>query len=223
MFVSFDATSRVDEVLCVVFRFVTKQFKIIQKLVSLKKYKKCKNHEELVGAIFEIMTLYNVDKGNFSLNKALYKHGGVIAFMKDRAAVNDAAYGYFVRAYVGSKNLHCLSHTFTHVGEHITTEELTALIQDIQALCNSQGGVNKAANHWIECFPHKWRNPGNTRWWAKWELVAYIYVHWENLVTFATTGEIEGDVICAYALIIIIIIIIIMSLFYQVTWREVFV
>eukprot|EP01034_Spumella_vulgaris_P023735 gene23735-29991_t len=66
-------------------------------------------------------------------------------------------------------------------------------MQDVQALCNSGGGANKAVHHWYEIFGTQWRNPGNTRWWAKWETVAEIDGEWDCFEEFVLTGEGAGD------------------------------
>ena len=46
--VIFDGSTRVDEVLAVIFRYTTKEFNIVQDLAHLGKYIKLKNHEQVI-------------------------------------------------------------------------------------------------------------------------------------------------------------------------------
>ena len=46
--VIFDGSTRVDEVLAVIFRYTTKEFNIVQDLAHLGKYEKLKNHEQVI-------------------------------------------------------------------------------------------------------------------------------------------------------------------------------
>ena len=80
--VIFDGTTRVDEILCIVFRFVTTDFKILHKLVSLKRYDSCKSSEQLSQEDFKIINnRYKIDPPC------------IVSFQKDRASANEAIAG----------------------------------------------------------------------------------------------------------------------------------
>lgn len=150
--VIFDGTTRVDEVLAVVFRFVTEDFTIVQKLVSLAKYKDVKSHEKLATAIMKVLSTYGV----------LYADG-CLGWSNDRAATNLAALDYLTMSY-GGLRMSCLSHTLTHVGEHAKTEELVRWGNDFIGMFSQSGGNNNAVHLWQEVMGIAWRHPGNTRW-----------------------------------------------------------
>lgn len=145
--VIFDGSSRVDEVLAVILRFVTTDFTMVQELVHLGKYQSCKDHEQIMNAINTVLVNYGVCYGH-SHAEHVTEHGGVIAFQKDRASANESSMGALLTLFKGSANLHCLSHTVTHVGEHMKAKAVKAFKEDLCALCNSHGGNNKAAAHW---------------------------------------------------------------------------
>ena len=48
MTIIFDGSTRVDEVLAVLFRYTTKKINIVQDLAHLRKYEKLKNHEQVI-------------------------------------------------------------------------------------------------------------------------------------------------------------------------------
>jgi len=169
--VIFDGTTRVDEVLAVVFRFVMEDFTIVQKLVSLAKYKDVKSHEKLATAIIKVLAAYGVPIAT-----------GVIGWSNDRAEVNKAALDYLTQSY-GGLRMSCLSHTLTHVGEHAKTEELTRWGNDFISMLSQGGGNNKAVHLWGEVMGCAWRHPGNTRWWAKHEVYATINNKWDDVIT----------------------------------------
>jgi hypothetical protein len=129
--VIFDGTTRVDEVLAVVFRFVKDDFSIVQKLVSLAKYKDVKNHEKLAFAVLAVLAAHGIQYAT-----------GVVGWQRDRAAVNGAAMTYLTESY-GGLDMKCLSHTITHVGEHMETELLdTQTVRDLVVAPIRRGDVS---------------------------------------------------------------------------------
>lgn len=145
--VIFDGSTRVDEVLAVIIRFVTTDFQIVQELVHLGKYQSCKDNEQISNAINTVLVNYNVKYGE-AIGDRVTDYGGVFAFQKDRASANELSMVSLQALFKGSANLHCLSHTITHVGEHMKANHAKAFKEDLCALCNAHGGANKAATHW---------------------------------------------------------------------------
>jgi hypothetical protein len=59
---------------------------------------------------------------------------------------------------------------------------------------NSLGGPNKASTYWERVFNIKWRNPGNTRWWSRFEIILFLHCNWNEFIRFITTAETIGEV-----------------------------
>ena len=117
----------------------------------------------------------------------------IVAFQKDRASANELSMSGLQDLYKASKNLHCLSHTLTHVGDNMPVLLAKRFTEDLCALCNSHGGNNKAATHWRTIFKSCWQPPGNTRWWARLDLYQKMIDGFENLVSFCMTAKEDGD------------------------------
>jgi hypothetical protein len=74
--------------------------------------------------------------------------GCIITFKNERASADESSTGALLSLFKGSSNLHCLSHTVKHVGEHMKAKAVKVFKEDLRELCNSHGGNNKAAAHW---------------------------------------------------------------------------
>jgi hypothetical protein len=197
--VIYDGTTRVDDVFCVVLRFVLTNFNIIHKLVALDRYLKNGNHEELVNAVIRALQKYEINmghkEGNSTVNSIIPSK--IIGWQRDRCSVNTAAKDYLESIFVGSKDLKCLSHTLTHVGDHCKMTKLKPFLQDLIGMMNSSGGGNKAQAHWISKFNKRWRNPGNTRWWATFDyVILFLFdeANWNTFLNFIHTASDEGGI-----------------------------
>jgi len=186
--VIFDGTSRVDEVFAVVLRFITNEFKIVQKLVSLRRYDSAKNHEQLANCIHNELIRYGL------------KPEQIVCYQKDRAAVNDAAILLLSSMYVYALNLHCISHTLCHVGEHLHSLNniVKELLSLIKSMLNQNSGCNKASTRWKSVFGDSWKNPGNTRWWSTYETIMFINLNWDKFLAFVNLIEDDWDVLDNY-------------------------
>ena len=187
--VIFDGTTRADEVFCIVLRFVKKDCTIVQKLVSLKRYESAKTSEQLVYCIRnELSERYGIQPKQ------------VIAFQKDRAAVNDATINLLYTWYYYALNLHCLSHTLCHVGEHMhsTDRIVDDLVSLLKSMLGQGGGANKSTTRWFYTFNESWKEPGNTRWWATYELIIYLYGNWDKFLLFVQAVRETDDVATLY-------------------------
>ena len=116
--VIFDGSCRVDEVLAVLFRFATYDFEIKQELVHLGKYQSCENNEQIANALNKQLQKFNVKYGEISRG-SISEPEGVLSFQKDRASANQTSMMQLQQLYHGSLDMHCFSHTVTHVGEHM--------------------------------------------------------------------------------------------------------
>ena len=80
--VTFNGSTRVDEVLAVILRFITLDFRIVQELVHLGKYQSCKDNEQISNAINTVLVSYNVKYGS-TVGDRVVEHGVIMAFEKD--------------------------------------------------------------------------------------------------------------------------------------------
>jgi hypothetical protein len=53
--------------------------------------------------------------------------------------------------------------------------------------------MNKAKIHWKNVFGESWRDPGNIRWWAMFELYSYLDDQFDDLIRWVTTSADNGD------------------------------
>ena len=197
--VIFDTSTRVDEIMAVIIRYVSDDFTIVQELIHLSKYSNCKNNEQIANAVHRELASYfpSLDAGSNADGSS--RLGSVLAFQRDRASSNEVAVKRLVENYIGSMDLKCLSHTITHCGEHIPLEYLKGFKENLCQMMNANGGANKSRPYWMTVFDRSWNPPGNTRWWATFELFVFIYENWERLLHFVNTattnGQIEGSLI----------------------------
>lgn len=186
--VIFDGTTKIGEVFAIVFRWVTCDLIIVQRLVDIGKYTYSFRAEELVAAVVTILRRYNISTGTRPPNKV---NGQVIAFQRDRVAVNTCAVAILLRNYVNSKDMECLSHTLVHPGEKFVLHFLNKFKQD---LCALEKSSYLFSQHWFSIIGQKFRQPGNTRWWATYELYNIICINWNDIYTCITTAVVDGDV-----------------------------
>ena len=147
---------------------------------------------QIMNCINTVLVKYGIEYGE-DRGRGVIQPGGVAAFQKDRASSNESSMEALLGLFKGSINLHCLSHTITHVGDHLIAIKLKAFKEDLCALNNCHGGNNKAASHWETIFDKCWKPPGNTRWWADLELYIFLQKNFDLLVTFCMTAEKDGD------------------------------
>lgn len=94
--VIFDGTTRVCEVFSIIFRYVTNDFDITERLVELGKYQHGFNHEELVSAVRVILTKYEVILGTAERGR-IKSLGQVISFQRDRCVSSpSSSYSIYV-------------------------------------------------------------------------------------------------------------------------------
>ena len=184
--VIFDGTTKVGEVFCIVFRWVNpKTLEIEQRLVHLGKYAKSFDHNELCAATMTALGKYQAHQGTFQ------KRGNVVGFQKDRCSVNTLASTFLCQCYVKSRDLGCFSHTLTHVGEHFMVVLLKKFKED---LCGLMSSSHYMRNHWAKSLEESFNRPGNTRWWATWEVYFFYIGRWDDCVLCVLTSSGDGRV-----------------------------
>ena len=154
--VIFDGTTKVDECFAIVFRWVTENLNIHQRLIHLGRYKSSFKHEELVSAVIRSLGMFHVDMGE--MRRVILRKSQVLSFQRDRASVNSAAVKILINQYIGSLDLECLSHTLTHPGEHMKAPVLLKFKQDLCALVKDSYAFK---NHWFQIIGTSFKQPGN--------------------------------------------------------------
>jgi hypothetical protein len=141
-------------VFAIVFRWVEVDLKIVTKVVSVGKYERSFNHQNLVDAIVTSLAKFNLSTGanapRGDATPGLYSRsitpGSILCWMRDRCAVNEAALHLLLRTHRGSKNMACLSHTLTHPGEKFLLTNLQKFKEDI---CGLMHQSLAGAAHWV--------------------------------------------------------------------------
>ena len=190
MMVIFDGTTRVDEVFGVVFRWITVGIKFVERLLEMSKYQHSFNHEELITAVVKVLTKYQVDHGS-AVGGRVIRNGAVIGFQRDRCSVNTEAVSILTKNCVGSKDMECMSHTLTHVGEQLTVPILLQTEQDVWALAKGSYALRA---HWAKVTRKEFVHPGNTRWWAFYDLYVEIRDLWSEFLVFVMTAVADGNI-----------------------------
>ena len=186
--VIFDGTTHVGEFFCIVFRSCTDKFDIVERVVAMDMYQHGFNHEELLSAVIKVLSEHHVDPG---VMKPRRRNGQVLAFQKDRVSVNQCAARILLLNYIGAKDLECMSHTLTHVGEHLLTPSLKKMKQDLCALIKQSYAFE---GHWFSVVGSRFRQPGDTRWWATYECVyAPVRTFFDLVVECINSAVIDAD------------------------------
>ena len=145
-----------------------------------------------MNCINTVLVKYGIDYGE-DRGRGNVQTGGVAVFQKVSAASNESSMEALLGLFKGSINLYCLSHTITHVGDHLIAVKLKSFKEDLFALNNCHGGNNEAASRWETIFKKCWKPPGNTRWWADLQLNLFLEENFDLLVSFCMTAEKDGD------------------------------
>jgi hypothetical protein len=143
--VIFDGTPKEGEVFAVVFRYCNRQLQIKEKLAHLGVYRQTFNHGALIFALNAVLSSYDVEMGDPMLDGP-DGNGNVLAFMRDRAAVNTAAVNQLQTGYLGSMDFSCMSHGLCHVGEHVFS---LVLIEFFMKLGQLMSHSLKAHSFWL--------------------------------------------------------------------------
>ena len=68
------------------------------------------------------------------------------------------------------------------------------VISLLQSMLNQNGGANKPRYRWRTVFNADWNNPGNTRWWSKYELILFLREKWCKFLEFVNEVNDEDDI-----------------------------
>ena len=173
--VIFDGTTRLGEALAIVLRYISPEWTIEQRLVRMQLLSQSLKGEEVAREIIHVLAT------DYSIGS---KH--LLAAMRDRASVNNAAMRTVAVLYPEMIDIGCFSHTIDHVGEHFKTPHL-----------------HEFGLYWVSLFSHSpktrllWREQTSrampsyspTRWWNRWELFNQIMVQFGDVEPFLRRNE----------------------------------
>lgn len=115
--ICFDGTTRLGEALAIVLRFIDDGWNIKQRLVCLQIVAKSVTGEELARELIAVLSV------QYSIGTQQ-----LLAAMKDRASVNEAAIRTLKIVYPNLLSIGCFSHTIDCVGKHFLTPNLSEFI-----------------------------------------------------------------------------------------------
>ena len=173
--VIFDGTTRLGEAMAVVIRFVDNEWKIEQRLLTLKMLAKSMTGEEIARELVSVIST------SFSISS-----NQLLAGMRDRASVNDVAMRTIKILYPHMVDVGCFSHTIDHVGEHFKTPILDSFVSSwVKIFSHSP----KARLLWKEQTGRSMATFSVTRWWSKWEVIKQLLEQFGDIRLFLSSEE----------------------------------
>ena len=171
----FDGTTRLGEARAVIVRFVNEGWSLEQRLIKVQMLSKSMKGEEIARELIHLLST------EYSIGSSY-----LVATMRNRASVNDAAMRTLTIVYPYLLDVGCFSHTLDLVGEHFHTPTL------------SEFGML-----WVSLFAHSpkvrmlWKDQTSismpsyspTRWWSRWELYKQVMAQFGDLEQFLKRND----------------------------------
>ena len=155
--ITFDGTSRVGEVFVLVVRFVSSDWSIQQRLISLKMLVKSMTGDEIARLVIGMLST------EFRICSEQ-----VLGIMHDCASSNNVALRTLKVIYPNVLGIGCFSHTLNRVGERFQA----SCANDFTTYCVSLFSHSSKAKYvWKEQTGLKVDSYSSTRWWSKWEVM----------------------------------------------------
>ena len=168
--VIFDGNTRLGEALAIIVRYIDGNWNLEQRLVSFQTLAKSLKNDELAKCLLECLTV------SYSI-----KPTGLLAAMKDGAAVNEAAIRqiqfYFPQAF----SVTCFSHTIDNVGKYFEFRVLDKFIMYWTAMFSNSPAVCLA---WKDRTGKAMRSHSNTRWWSQFEIMKQVFEYYGDVEPF---------------------------------------
>ena len=167
----FDGTTRVDETILILARFVDNDLNIQQVLIRLATLQKSLSGLELADLIYRTINMRRLPWDNLT------------ALICDNVGVNRVAAEELTRPrHVRTLLATCLPHMLDHTGEHFAATALNLFKEDVCALFSKSP---RARAEWVAITQRPVPpRPNNTRWWSWWEALAFFFNNWHPLEQF---------------------------------------
>ena len=173
--VIFDGSTRLGEALAIIVRYIDGNWNLEQRLVSFQTLAKSLKNDELAKCLLECLAV------NYSI-----KPTGLLAAMKDGAAVNEAAIRqiqfYFPQAF----SVTCFSHMIDNVGKHFEFRVLDKLIMYWTAMFSNSPTVRLA---WKDRTGKAMRSHSKTRWWSQFEIMKQVFEYYGDVEPFLREND----------------------------------
>ena len=173
--VIFDGSTRLGEALAIIVRYIDGNWNLEQRLVSFQTLAKSLKNDELAKCLLECLAI------NYSI-----KPTGLLAAMKDGAAVNEATIRqiqfYFPQAF----SVTCFSHTIDNVGKHFEFRGLDKFIMYWTAMFSNSPAVRLA---WKDRTGKAMRSHSKTRWWSQFEIMKQVFEYYGDVEPFLREND----------------------------------
>lgn len=161
--VLFDGTKEHgEEHMIVAARIVSPQFVVEQKVINVGRFE----HSFDSGHLFNHLNTVLLQR--YRLNTF-----SILSFGRDGASVNTAAIRFSEDMFPRAVDLVCMSHTLNLAGNHVHHPTLDDFMKKLTAALK----VWPMSAMWARCAESRMPTPGETRWWSKYEQLAYILEH----------------------------------------------
>ena len=171
----FYGSTRLGEALANIVRFVDSQWNVQQRLVRLQVLAKSLKAEELAQCLIQALAA-----------EYAIQPGALLAAMKERASVNQAALHQVRFFFPQLLNVTCFSHTIDNVGKHFEFRVLDTFAQYWVSLFSHSAAARLA---WKARTGTAMRTYSPTRWWSKWEVMNLVLEYFADVEPFVREND----------------------------------
>lgn len=162
------------EIFGIIFRWVEYDtFLVHQRCVDVGIYQSSFDHEELVRAVFEVVTIV------YGLHPA-----SIIGWVH-KGSFNTALAYAFLRFYGKSVDMPCISHSINHCGDNLAGYYSKPVIQDLNSLMSES---NRARSYWRTAVGTSFKSVCKTRWWSLNECERDVFLNYDSMINFVRTA-----------------------------------
>lgn len=172
----FDGSTYQGEALVVILRYVTEDFTIHQRLVSVRVLAKSVTGQQLAREIITALS-----------TQLQYPSDKLVAVTRDGASVNRVAVGYLKDImYPQVFDIICLCHSLDNVGKRIETDLLNSFLCSWVSLFSHSPTARIA---WRERTGEAIKSYSQTRWWSWWEMLHQLHKLFNHVSPFLRALE----------------------------------
>ena len=172
----FDGSTYQGETLAVILRYVTADYEIRQRLVSVRILAKSLTGQQLAREILTVLS-----------TQLQYPSGKFIAVTRDGASVNGAAVKFLKEImYPDLCDIICMSHSLDNVGKRFQTPLLDSFLRSWVSLFAHSPAARIA---WRGLTGETIKSYSRTRWWSWWEMLQQLYTLFDHVSPFLQALE----------------------------------
>ena len=172
----FDGSTYQGEALVVILRYVTADYEIRQRLVSVRILAKSLTGQQLAREILTVLS-----------TQLQYPSSKFIAVTRDGASVNGAAVKFLKEImYPDLCDIICMSHSLDNVGKRFQTPLLDSFLRSWVSLFAHSPAARIA---WRGLTGEAIKSYSRTRWWSWWEMLQQLYTLFDHVSPFLQALE----------------------------------